>query len=113
MKNTIIISVPDEELAKCNALLDLKAEEDGVKNAGYPEYTVIERYSVTFDDGHLADIALCSGQLNFFCDPVLFNSEGREVCVLDCADTIDGEYPFTDGDNEYVVIIRAESKTKQ
>lgn len=30
---------------------------------------------------------------------------GYEMCVLDCADALDGEYGFEDDGNEYVVII--------
>lgn len=48
---------------------------------------------------------ICSGQNNFFCDPVLFNKDGYEVCVLDCADTLNGEYGFENNGNKYVVVI--------
>ena len=34
-----------------------------------------------------------------------WDEQDNEVCVLDCADTLNGEYVFEDNGNEYVVII--------
>lgn len=99
----IVISRPEANLY--NSLLDLDAEEDGVLKAGYKEDTVLVRETAEFDDGHFADISLCSGQTNFFCDPVLFNSCGSEVCVLDCSDAFDGTYEFEDDGEKYIVVV--------
>ena len=65
----------------------------------------VERYTGHFEDGHFADVSVCSGQSNFFIDPVLFDKDGNEVCVLDCADTILGEYEFEDEGNIYILEI--------
>lgn len=105
MKFISIIKLDKKEIDKYNVLLDIPSEDDGVINAGYDEDSTIECFTAQFVDGHFADIKICSGQNNFFCDPVLFNKDGYEVCVLDCADTLNGEYDFEDNGNEYVVII--------
>ena len=72
----------------------------------------VERFTGHFEDGHFADISVCSGQSNFFIDPVLFNKDGRQVCVLECADTILGEYDFEDDGNEYILEIIQEVEEK-
>ena len=105
MKFISTIKLDKNEIDKYNILLDMPSEDDGVINAGYDEDSTIECFTAQFADGHFADIKICSGQNNFFCDPVLFNKDGYEVCVLNCADTLNGEYGFEDNGNEYIVII--------
>jgi len=63
----------------------------------------VERYTGKFEDGHFADVSICSGQSNFFIDPVLFNKEGHQVCVLECAEDLLGEYEFEDNGNTYIL----------
>lgn len=94
------IKLDKKKIDKYNILLDMPSEDDGVINAGYDEDSTIECFTAQFADGHFADIKICSGQNNFFCDPVLFNKDGYEVCVLDCADTLNGEYGFEDNGND-------------
>lgn len=72
----------------------------------------VERYTGRFEDGHFADVSICSGQSNFFIDPVLFNKDGYEVCVLECVDDILGEYEFEDEGNIYILEIVQEEEDK-
>lgn len=99
------IKVSKEKIKKYNELLDMPSEDDGIIKMGYPEDATIEYFTAEFKNGYFADIKICSGQSNFFCDPVLFNKNGYEVCVLDCADALDGEYEFESNGDTYKVII--------
>lgn len=104
---TVVFSSNEIELF--NRLLAIEANDtdDAVKRSGYDEDCTIDVVTAYFDNGYFADIKLCSGQSNFFCDSVLFNENGIEECVLDCFDSIcDGDtFEFESGDDIYIVTV--------
>lgn len=107
MKYVQIIYVKKETINLYNHLLDLPAKENQIEDLGYPEDSTIDCFTVFFEDGCFADVKLCSGQSNFFCDPVLYD-KGYEAVVLDCADQINGEFQFAYKNNIYIVIVKEE-----
>jgi len=101
------IKVPASKVEKLNELLAKETEDGMVAALGYPKDSTIECYTAQFSNGFFADIKLCSGDTNFFVDPVLFSEVGDEVQCLDCTDEYDGDYTFeVDGDT-YNVIVEA------
>ena len=63
--------------------------------------------TVEFDDGTFADLKVCSGQTNLWCEMVWYSENGCEIACSDaCADRLDGEwkYPFEDGNYDVEVV---------
>lgn len=87
---------------KYNRLLDMVDVD--FKKEGIDEDSVIKTYTFRFADGIEADIKVCSGQTNLFVDPVLFEN-GHECCVLEPADTLDGEYSFEHNGTIYTAVL--------
>lgn len=100
----IVIDI--DTISMYNRLLDMDYVYEGLRSLGYDEDKLLEVFSAEFSNGYFADIRMCSGQGNFFCDPVLFDSDGYEVCCLDCSDTLNGCYFFEDGDDTYELTVR-------
>jgi len=84
---TQTIYIPREELDEMNRILEMSQPLD---DAGETE--VIATYTADFGDGVEADIKVCNGD-GPFVDPVLFR-DGQEICVIEVADELDGEYIF-------------------
>lgn len=63
--------------------------------------------TVAFDDGTQADLKVCSGQTNLWCEMVWFDRDGNEIACSDaCADALDGIWEFPvpfEGDEYYNV----------
>lgn len=112
MKYKIQIKISQEDINFVNKVMEITDETDK-RWEDYQDLKdcTVERYTGHFEDGHFADISICSGQSNFFIDPVLFNKDGYQVCVLDCADTILGEYEFEDEGNIYILEIVQEEES--
>lgn len=93
----------DKNLAK--ELQDfLELEGVNMHELDISEDSVIEVFTGKFKDGFEADIKVCSGTENFFIDPVLFNPNGCEVCVLDSeGGDLLGEYIFEYENKQYIV----------
>ena len=105
MKYTAKIRVPAGKIAKFDELLAKDCEDGLVESLGYPTDCMIDVYTAHFSNGWDADIKMCSGDANFFVDPVLFDEDGRERAVLDCGDEYEGTYTFeVDGDTYEVVV---------
>lgn len=100
------IKIPASKVDKFNELLAKTSEDGLVKALDYPVDEMIECYTAHFSNGWDADIKLCSGDTNFFVDPVLFDENGNEQSVLDCTDEYDGEYIFEVGDDTYEVVVK-------
>ena len=102
MEYTQTIKVPKEKIEELQKFLDGNGE--GTMNT-------VETFTANFGDngeGEIeADIKVCDGA-NPFVDPVLFQ-DGSEVCCLECADTLVGEYIFSTSLKDiYTVIIGQE-----
>jgi len=97
------IKIPKDRVAEVNRLNSMKAEDGLVERLGYYKDTLMDVFSARFDNGYEADLRFCAGDTNFFIDPVLFDEDGLELNVLDCADDILGTFEFTDGFDDYVV----------
>lgn len=100
-RERLIISKEDVEFA--NTVMQISDETD----PRWEDYEdcrdrEVESYYVGFKDGCFASISLASGTSNFFIDPCLFNKDGYELCVLDCADELLGEYEFEADGNTYI-----------
>lgn len=105
MLYTAKIKVPASKIEKFNKLLAKDGEDGLVEALGYPTDCMIEAYTAHFSNGWDADIKMCSGDANFFVDPVLFDADGNERAVLDCGDEYDGDYTFEVGGDTYNVIV--------
>ena len=111
MEHVEVIKIRKEAADRMNEWLKIVSygEESLYDMTGLPEDTCIETYSCQFDDKMVADLKFCSGQTNFFLDPILFKPYNEwsfsEVQTLDCVDEIiDGdEYVFEYGDDTYVM----------
>lgn len=60
-------------------------------------------FTAKFEDGMEADIKVCRHDDGFFVDPVMFNSRGGQVCVLDVQSELLGEYYFEANGETYLV----------
>jgi hypothetical protein len=113
MKYKTQIKISKDDVDFVNKVMEIRDETD----ERWEDYEDLrdctaKRYTGYFEDGHFADVSVCSGQSNFFIDPVLFNKDGHEVCVLECADDILGEYEFEDNGNIYILEIVQEEEVK-
>lgn len=113
MKYKTQIKISQDDVNFVNKVMEITDETDE-RWEDYQDLKdcTVERFTGHFADGHFADVSICSGQSNFFIDPVLFNKDGFQVCVLECADTILGEYEFEDDGNEYILEITQEKEAK-
>jgi len=69
---------------------------------------IIDSESVTFSDGHVADIRLIDGGPPYV-DPVLFDENGHEVSVGEPDKTeLAGTYIFSVGEDEYEAVVVVE-----
>lgn len=111
MKYKTQIKITQDDVNFVNKVMEITDETDE-RWEDYQDLRdcTVERYTGYFEDGHFADVSLCSGQSNFFIDPVLFDEKGHQVCVLECADDILGEYSFADAGNEYILEIVQEKE---
>lgn len=100
------IKISKDDVDFINKVMEI-TDEDDERWEDYQDLKncTVKRYTGHFEDGHFADVSVCSGPSNFFIDPVLFNKDGRQAWVLDCADTILGEYEFEDNGNIYILEI--------
>lgn len=98
----VTMFIPKKTVDKYNHLLDMKDMD--FENEGIDEDAVLKTYTFRFANGIEADIKVCSGQTNLFVDPVLFHN-GCECCVLETADTVDGEYSFEYNDVIYTAVL--------
>ena len=104
------IKLSCEEVEAIQKLLNI--EDADLRNAGHDIDSAVIIYTAKFGNGIEADIKLCSGDRNYFIDPVLFKDDS-EVNVLDVEDEILGDYLFEHDGNEYKVIIEVDfSKEK-
>ena len=105
-KETLYITKDNIEFV--NKLMSITDETDS-RWEEFEEYRDREvmSFSKTFDNGYFASISIASGSSNFFIDPCLFNEDGFEQCVLDCADELLGEYEFEDRNgNKYILDVK-------
>lgn len=100
------VKISKDDVDFVNKVMDITDETDE-RWEDYQDLKdcTVKRYTGHFEDGHFADVSVCSGESNFFIDPVLFDEDGHQVCVLECADTILGEYEFEDDGNIYILEI--------
>lgn len=64
---------------------------------GVPQDATLFIKTVKFDDGAFADLQVCSGQTNLWCEMVWFDENGCEICCSDaCADHLEGEWQCED-----------------
>ena len=100
--------VDGKELDKWNELL--KLDEVDFEDMDIREDATLFEQTVVFADGAFADLRVCSGQTNLWCEMVWFDKDGYEISCSDAtADTLDGEWYFTgDESSQYdVKVVRA------
>ena len=91
------LTIKKDELKKWNDLL--KLDEVDFEGLDIPEDTTLFCKTVEFDDGAFADLKVCSGQTNLWCEMVWFDKNGCEISCSDaCADTLEGEWYFPQDD---------------
>lgn len=82
----------------------LKEKEINFDEVDFPYDATLFCQTVEFDDGVQADLKVCSGQTNIWCEMVWFDEEGRELACSDaCADELVGEWKCSLGDGDYDV----------
>lgn len=99
-----VIFVEKEYAQELQGLLD--KEEIDFWDEGIPVDTILQIFTARFDDRYEAEIKVCSGQNNCFIDPVLFDKNSCEACVLDPEGDLLGFYEFEANGNIYQVELR-------
>ena len=108
MTYTNTIKIPKKEIEAQNALLVMEYKKVLCKSLDNPRIAVVLSHTVKFPNGYEADIKLCAGEGHFYVDPVLFDKDGCQMCVLDaCRGQIDGEYEFEANGDTYKAIVEA------
>ena len=107
-----VIEVPKQEVEEMQEILYIK---DGhYKGAG--KDSLIEVYSVSFENGFVADIRVCNGDTPYV-DPILFapgeHETLHEVMVLDVVDELLGGYFFEHEGVEYEVVVTTSKEEKE
>ena len=85
----------------------LKEDEIDFDKVDFPYDATLFCQTVELDDGACADLKVCSGQTNLWCEMVWFDKDGYEIACTDaCADELEGEWkcPFGDGDYDVEVV---------
>jgi len=104
----------DRETAeRWQRLLDMPSVDFGKENIDRD--CTIETWSVEFENGHVADLKLCSGDSNLFLDAVLFepcNIGLQEEFVPDCPDSILGDHIFAPFEGRVNYVMRISLKTE-
>ena len=77
---------------------------DCYADAGTAE--VIETFTTKFADGHQVDLKICNSEDGIWLDPVMFDKNGCEVCVIEPAYSLKGDFIFWIGEDEYVVTVK-------
>jgi hypothetical protein len=103
-----VIKVPAKEFDYYQKVLQFSEQIPDFDTNG-----VAETYTAKFDNGIEADIKVCNAEAESggaYIDPVLFKLDksrkfSYEVCVLEVADTLDGQYNFEYNGDEYQVIV--------
>lgn len=102
MREEKTITVRKETAIWAERMLDM--ENVDFDDLDVDEDSTVFVLTAQFEDGYEADIKLCSGQSNFFVDPVLFDPLGRQAALLPPDDMeIDGTYEFKLPTKTYVV----------
>jgi hypothetical protein len=101
---TATIQIPKAEAKHFEKILKM--------NSYYPDTPkdgIISTFTTTFDNGYEVDIKICNGdsQGGPYIDPVLFDKDGIELCVIEVEDTLLGEYLFYYDDETYQVLVEA------
>lgn len=91
------------EVDRLRRLLDLGTDID-FEREGVEKDALLLIKNVKFDDGCFADLKVCSGQSNLWCEMVFFDPEGNEIhCVDDDSGEILGEFDDSMGHEVEVV----------
>lgn len=105
-----VIYIDKEEAEKVQQILDTKGGSDD-----YGKDDVIAVFTAVFSNGCEADIKVCNTRETDsapYVDPVLFDQDGSELCVIEVNDTLLGDYHFIDyDDNCYLVCVKTKETT--
>lgn len=74
------IEINKKEVEKLQYLLDLENADFNLLKMDTD--STIDIFTAKFSDGFEADIKVCTGNHNFFIDPVLFNKLKKEVSLF-------------------------------
>ena len=71
----------------------LQVSEIDFNKDDFPHDATLLCQTVDFDDGTFADLKVCSGQTNLWCEMVWYSENGCEIACSDaCDDRLDGEW---------------------
>ena len=99
------ITISKAEADRWNRLLDLGMDIDFEKENVQEDTTLFGR-TVLFEDGCFANLRVCSGQTNLWCEVVWFDKDGDEMCCSDaCADTLEGMWECSRGEQYNVEVV--------
>lgn len=96
-----VAKLPAQVVKEINEFLREKDTSTTFKN-GSTYWTFTHKFA----DGYEADIKVVSGD-GPYVDPVLFDNEGREMCVGDVSDQLDGEYIWYTDEKQYTLKVQA------
>jgi hypothetical protein len=100
-KDRTVIKVDPIEADFMQGLLEIECED--LREKGFDTDITYKTYTAKFGADIEADISVCSGQTNFFINPVLYHN-GREVALLEPSDNLLSEYEFEYG-KVYTVVL--------
>lgn len=95
-----VVKIPQSVIDDMNEFLDMPDTSETFKN-GSTYWTLTHKFA----DGYEADIKVVSGDSPYV-DPVLFNSEGHEICAGDVSDKLDGTYIWYDDEKTYTLHVK-------
>ena len=96
--------VKRDELEKWNKWL--QENEIDFDKVDFPYDATLFSQTVEFDDGTQADLKVCSGQTNLWCEMVWFDKDGHEIACSDAdADGLDGVWECSLDDKYNVEVI--------
>ena len=106
MKYEETIVLPKDRIDYINNLCETHLTEEDFSKHQLPKFECFERFSVTFDNGYIADVKVCTGDIDdtAWVEMVLFDKNGYEVNCTEVYDNIDNAYELEDNDdNVYIV----------
>ena len=110
MKYEETIVLPKDRIDYINNLCETHLTEEDFSKYQLPKFECFECYSVVFDNGYIADVKVCTGDIDdtAWVEMVLFDGS-YEVACTEVYDNIDNTYELEDN-NDNVYIVKVVSK---
>jgi hypothetical protein len=98
-----ILEINRHDIEKWDELLKRPVVDLGEEE--YPEDACLFCHTVKFDDGTEADLKVCSGKTNLWCEMVWFDKDGGQLTCSDpCNDKLEGLWPCSIDGHDVLVM---------